>query len=437
MKKIFCTLVAAAMAFTGIMAQEAESTEKCMENASLFTSYAKAKDYASALEFWEAVYRDCPNATKNIYIYGVRIVEWQISQAQDDAQRTALINKLMKVYDDQVTYYGQTEAQAAAIKAKKANSYAEYFPEDRATAYQMMKEAIQTLGLSTDPAHLLTYIIVSEELYRKDNSLAEQYINDYTMVGDILNTNSNNEELKNRANYQLVKENSDARFAASGVATCEKMNEVFGAKIEENKDNAEYLKTVRALFDNGECYETEAYRNLATYLYNIEPSFDAAYTLAKMWYNKKEYKTAVEYLQESIKLSNGEKTDGQYLLLGLCYDKLSNDAKAKESYKKSLEINPNQAVPYIQIAAIYASARVSDDPVLQRAVYWAAVDQLLKARNVSGITAAQLEMVNERISKYSAQFPSKEQVFMHNEIEAGKSYFVGGIVSETTTVRTK
>ena len=48
-----------------------------------------------------------------------------------------------------------------------------------------------------------------------------------------------------------------------------------------------------------------------------------------------------------------------------------------------------------------------------------------------------IEQANKLIRTYSAYFPSKEEVFMHPDIEEGKSHHVGGWVNETTTARSK
>jgi hypothetical protein len=98
--------------------------------------------------------------------------------------------------------------------------------------------------------------------------------------------------------------------------------------------------------------------------------------------------------------------------------------------------NPAQGQPHILLGIVYTQAKVSDDPTLQKSIFWAAVDQFIKAKSVEP-TEDMIEQANKQIRSYSVYFPSKEEVFMHPDIEEGKSYYVGGWVSESTTVRSK
>lgn len=438
MKKTILTLAMVALTLGAAVAQEPEVTEECRKNASLFTSYSKAKDYASALEFWESVYRDCPNATKNIYNHGPRIIEWQMSQTQDPKEQQALFDKLMGLYDNWVKYFGKDEMTCASIMLKKAYTYSQHRPDDKATPYKLYKDNIHILGNATDAGYLQSFMLLSEDLYRADNSLAEQYLADYTAASAILAHNAADSTVKNFAIYGQVKAVVDQRFAASGVADCDKMNSIFLPEVQANKDNAEFLTNIMKLFKQLDCKEIEAYYEASKYSYQISPSAEAASGLGRMMYAQKNNEEAIKYFKDCLKL-NDDKADNAdaYLMLALCYDRMDNNSLVKEYSKRSLELNPNQSIPHILIAKVYAAANVNaDDPVLARAKYWAAVDQLLKARNVE-TKASVLETINKLISTYSAMYPTKEQVFMHNEISEGKSYFVGGIVGETTTVRAK
>lgn len=442
MKKTLITIAAVMLTIAYGTAQVPEQVDKeteCRKNASLFTDYAKQKDYASALEFWETVYRDCPTYTKNTYIYGVKIVEWQLQQAQTPEDQIKMFTKLMKVYDDWKQYYGTSEAAYANIEAKQAYAYSYLKPDQPELAYDMFKRALLVQQNSMEAAYLQAFMILSEQIYHANpTEKAEQYIADYTMCSAILNTNATTEGLKNADKYAQVAEVVNNNFAASGVADCATMDNIFAAPIEQKKADAEYLGSILRLFKSLKCTETESYYAASTYLYDINPTSDAANGLGKMWYAKKDYKKCIEYMQNALELSKDvSETDDIYLIMALSYDKLGNDAMVRECCKKSLEINPNQGMPYIMLAQVYAGANVfGDDPVMSRAKYWAAVDQLRKVAAVESNKTI-VDKATSMISTYSAMFPTKEQIFMHNELEEGKSLFVGGVVNETTTIRAK
>ena len=98
-------------------------------------------------------------------------------------------------------------------------------------------------------------------------------------------------------------------------------------------------------------------------------------------------------------------------------------------------MNANYGAPYMLMGKMYAATSKSvypNDPVLARAVYYAAIDKFKKAKSVDPSCA---DEANSLIASYSAHLPSTEEVFMHPDLEKGKSFTVGGWIGETTVVR--
>lgn len=417
-----------------------EVTEECIVNTSLFTEYAKVKNYADALDPWQKVYNDCPTASKNIYIQGVNIINWQIGQTTDAAERNALVDKLMKLFDDRIKYYGtDRKMPAAKILAQKAYYHSFYRPDDKSTVYPWLKEAVTKLQMEAEPSYLQQFVFTSHDLYKADNTLAEQFINDYTLANNILSANSTNTALKDMETYKTVKQGVDVLFAASGVADCEKMNSIFLPNVEANKANQTYLKSTIKLFKSLRCTENEAYFKAAEYSHAISPSSESAAGLGNMCFGKQDFENALKYYQEAANLSteDEEVADNQFRM-ALCYFRLNQYAKTREYCKLSLTKNPNQGEPHILLGTIYASAKgIFDDPTLAKSVYWVAVDQFIKARNAAPDNAQLVEQANKLIQTYRVYFPSTEEVFMHPELSEGNTFFVGGWVSESTTARAK
>ncbi len=417
-----------------------EVTEECTINLSLFTESAKVKNYADALEPWQSVYNDCPAASKNIYILGVRILEWKMKQATTQEEKDAVFNQLMQLYDDQILYFGNdNKSPRPDILGKKAASHYEYRPTDFATIYPWLKEAVETLQLQADPGVLQLFMIASNGLYKNDNSLAEQYINDYTLANGLLDQNSQNTNLKNAAVYGQVKDVVNTTFAVSGVADCAKMNEIFLPNVEKNKENSEYLTGIIRLFKRLKCTETQAYFTAAEYTHKIAPSSESATGLGNMCLSKKQYNEAITYYEEATRLSDNDEDIADNLFnIAFCYFQTKQPVKSREYCKQSLAKNPNQGRPHLILGLLYAQAgSISDDPVLNRAKYWAAVDQFIKAKNASADDAAIVEQCNTYISTYRSHFPSKEEIFMHPELNEGSSYYVGSWINESTTARSK
>ena len=70
--------------------------------------------------------------------------------------------------------------------------------------------------------------------------------------------------------------------------------------------------------------------------------------------------------------------------------------------------------------------------ILNKTVYWAAVDKFKKAKQVDPSVEA---AANEYINTYSKYFPTKEERFDLPGEFSGSTYYVGGWIGETTSVR--
>ena len=215
------------------------------------------------------------------------------------------------------------------------------------------------------------------------------------------------------------------------------MNEIFLPNVERNNADLKYLEGVMKLFKRLKCIEHEAYYKAAEYAHKISPSAEAATGLGNMSYVKGDLDKAIEYYQEAVNLSTEDLDIADNLFrIAQVYYKKEQYQNVRKYCKESLAKNPAQGQPHIMLGLVYAQAKVSDDPTLQKAVYWASVDQFAKAKSVEP-TEDMIEQANKLIRTYSAYFPSKEEVFMHPDVEEGKSHYVGGWVNETTTVRSK
>ena len=96
---------------------------------------------------------------------------------------------------------------------------------------------------------------------------------------------------------------------------------------------------------------------------------------------------------------------------------------------------PNSGQAYILIGRAYAfgSTDFPGEDFEKHAVFWAAVDKFIKAKQVDPNVA---EEANKLIEQYSVYFPTKDEAFFRS-ITAGQSYKVGGWINETTAARFK
>ena len=241
---------------------------------------------------------------------------------------------------------------------------------------------------------------------------------------------------KEEDNLTAYKSGVDGQFANSGAADCETLQNLYAAKIEENKDNLDYLKETVSLLRRMRCQEIDAYFAASSYAYKLEPSAEAAVGMAKQAVKQKDFETALKYFEEAANLETdaATKADDYYSMALLSFEQ-NGYSKARQYCQKAIEINPNYGAAYLLIGKMYASTAKSvypGDGVLARAVYYAALDKFEKGKQVDPSVA---EEANSLISSYRAHLPSTEEIFMHPDLEKGKAFTIGGWIGERTTVR--
>lgn len=420
-----------------------EDSVRCITNISLFVPYAKAGNYKDAYEFWKIVYDECPAATKDIYLYGVRIVDWQIANEKDPAKKKELIDKLMNVYDKRVKYFGNDRRYGKDwIVSRKVQDYFRLTGEnaDYNLAYGWLKEIVDEKGENTEALGLSLFAFASMKKMVADPNFKEQYIQDYLKASAGFDAQikaaqaaNNQKEVDALTTY---KSGIDNNFANSGAADCETLQNMYAAKVEENKENLAYLKETIALLKRVRCQEIDAYFAASGYAYKMEPSAEAAVGLAKQAVKAQDFETAIKYFEEATTMETdvNAKAEDYYMIALLVFDQ-NNYSKARQYCQKALEANPNYGNAYLLIGKMYASTSKSvypDDAVMARAVYYAAIDKFEKAKQVDPSVA---EEANSLISSYRAHLPSTEEIFMHPDLEKGKAVTIGGWIGERTTVR--
>lgn len=411
----------------------------CVQNLSLLGQYGKQGDFASAVGPWTQAYENCPASHVSIYQYGPKIVAWQISQEKDAVKKAQLLDKLMGVYDNRMKYFSNMKKYGKPyILGRKAIDYVTYVDPVKdplkEKAYKWLAEAIELGGESNEVGVFQQYFLLADDMYKKNpNGFKEQYINDYLMITPML-TNRGNSGVAKDSVYGNMKTIVDVMFAKSGAAQCKDLDNIYGKQLAAKKDDKDFMKMVLALYSIADCEESDVYFKASDYMYKIEPSASAARGLAVHAYNNKEYSRAIEYFSNAISMetNNGDKSN-LYMKIAAVYNKLGNYSKARSAAQSALSHNSANSNAYILIAHLYAQhcSSISDDPILQKTAYWAAVDKLERAKAVDPSCSAN---VNKMISGYKANFPPSSELFMRG-IKSGASYTVPGWIGETTKVR--
>lgn len=418
---------------------------RCIQNLSLFGSYAKAGQYDDAYESWQAAYKECPASSKNIYIHGVNILRHKLKGAQDAAKREAILADLLGLYDARIKYFGNDPRKGKdAIVLDKVNDYLSVKGEqaDYSVVYGWTKGIVDEYKENAPGALLYWFLASSRETARgNDDAKKERYINDYLAASDYLDKQLEaTTDSTFRANLETNIAQLDESFAHSGLASCDLLKKIYTLdKLEAKKDDKAYLATTIKLFQNAvevdeegnaknEC-DSQVPDKASEYLFKLEPSAKAAMGLAGKYIREKDYANGVKYLEEAVRLSTNNNDKMKcYELMWSIADRTGNGALSSRAQSAILAINPNNGRILIRQAVGLgnrASSIFPGDAVKQRCVYYAVIAKLraIKDPAVAG-------QVSSLISRYQRMLPSKESVFMHPELSGGSLNIPGyGVVS--------
>lgn len=417
----------------------------CVKNITFYKTYAKSGSYADAYTFWKRVYDNCPAASKDTYIVGADILRWNIENAKTPEEKKKFADQLMEMYDTRLKYFGDDPNYGIDyILGSKIADYVNYFGDDvdYAKIYDDLKPVVMEKKSHTDPLALYYYSYASLVKLSKDPSHKEQYVKDHFMVdgfyAEVIAAAKASGDDSKVESYEGFKQSGEAAFAASGAADCETMERIYAPQIEEKKSDKDFLSTIVALLQSVRCTESPIYFAASEHLYNIEPSARAALGIASKAYKDKKYDRAEKFYKEAISMSDDSSEKGEiyYMLAVLSFDR-GQFAQARTYANSAMSNKKGFGAPMLLIASMYASSARNiypDDPIRQRIVYCLVVDKASQAKSIDPSISAE---ANRLIGQYSQHYPSKEDVFMHPDLNAGDSFTVGGWIGETTSIRTK
>ena len=133
--------------------------------------------------------------------------------------------------------------------------------------------------------------------------------------------------------------------------------------------------------------------------------------------------------------NNDAKATYYYQLALIEFTEFKNYEKVKEYSNKALLLKPNWGEPLILIGKAYATTvyNCTDDEFEQSAIYWVVVDKFIMAKEIDEKVNGS---ANELINKYSALFPSLEEIFFQG-LKEGENYEINFWIKEKTVVRAK
>ena len=372
--KMVTALFALSLSATAVFAQKGvedgsryghgQDSINCLQNISIYTEYVKTNNFQDAYTPWKAVFDETPWAQVGTYTNGAKILRALIAAEKDGAKQKEYFNLLMKVHDQRIQYLdklntlSRTKSSKGDIMGTKAHDYLSMGGQDMNAAYEMFAEAVASEKHNLPYYVLMEFVDVSARKTKIDAAHKEQLVQDYIAASGYANEALKAAKKESaKKNYQTAKDNIDAYFINSGVATCDNLQEIYAPKVEENKGNIEYLKSVITVMQKLGCKESEAYFAASEYAHAIEPTAATAFGCGAMYYKKGDIDKSMQYFDNAIELEQDpiQKADYCYTAAQILFGN-KQLSKAKQYARKAIEANGAFGKPYILIAQMYASS---------------------------------------------------------------------------------
>ena len=411
-----------------------EAVSLYQENVKQFKASKDTRYLEEAYPQWQTIVANCPKQSKNLYINGANILKVKIAKATDKAQRDAMIEELMAMYDTRIAQYGE----AAKYTAKKANELEDLLKEEGLERYyQLYSEAVRIGGDDLEAGYLVKYMEATINYVRSGKAEPTLVVDNYDIASDLLEGELQKNAADSAKAATIRGYIAGVEAAFSPYATCDQLVEIYGKKFEADPENVELLKKITSIMMRKRCTDQPLFFSATENLYRLEPSPATAMRMGQMCLSKKQYGDAVKYLSDAVAGVSDKDKYLAYLYLGHAYSGTKSFSAARSAYNNAAEADRTKGEPYRFIASLYASSTSSatEDNIGGRSVYWAAVDALNRSKSVDP-SDDNVEACNKAIGTYAAHYPTKADAFMAG-LENGKSFTVPGWIGVSTTVRTR
>ena len=409
-------------------AKYGDNPDQCRQDLSEYIEFVKQKNYLDALPAWRRVYNACPQSSKSIFLNGPKIMATLIKKEPDEAKKFLYIDTLMQIYDKRIELFGQE----GNVLGRKGNDLYKYNKKAYEQAYGYLAKSLELQGDKSSAAILQRLMQVSAKMYKNKKIDAGQVVQDFSNISDVIATQekvlAGNEKKLGRV--KKVEENVGKLFIGTGAGSCEVLIAHFTPKFEATPKDIELLKTITKYLDKGDCTDSQLFFDASVNLYEAEPSSVAAYNLAKMAAKKKQISKSTGFYKKAIDLADDNDTKAKYYY-ELAIVSSASPATARTYAQKAANLKPGWGKPYILIGKLFASSGCGDNKFTKGAVFWAAIDQFVKAKSIDASVASQ---ANKLISSYKAYLPGKEDAFAYN-ITEGATVKVECWINVTTKAR--
>ena len=426
--KIFFTGLLGLLFFSTANAQWNWPDDKATaeEKNALYTDNFKQGNYRAAANHLSWLLANAPNLNKSIYINGVKIYNGLAGEATDNAKKIAFQDSVLLLYDLRIKYFGD-EGKVLNRKAFDAYKYYKGDKDRYEELFMLFKSTFELNGNKVMDMNLLPYMDIIRRYKISDGNISDQEVLDiYEEIVKITNYKIMTVK-KNVDRLKIILDKINELLVQTIDVDCEFVKNTLGPKLEAEPDNLKLAKNILRLSFAGKCMELEVSIKAAKIVQKNEPRFGLAKLIGQSAAARKDYVTAVTYLEESIELTDDNTQKGDsYYALAIIQSNLDRNVSARDFARKAVSADPTKKEAYKLIGNLYYNSfndcKKGVNPIHDKAIYIAAYDMFKRAGDSSGMSRAR------------QQFPTMEEIFTW-DMKVGDTYKVGCWINQTVSIQ--
>ena len=434
MKKLFAILLICVTSFNAF----SQANEQDINALSIFSEYVKAKNYDAAFQPWMELRERSPKFNSAIYVYGERILKHKIKNSSAD-EKVTFINDLLKLWQEKRENF-PSKTPLGDILAKSAQLEYDYKKElgvSNSDIYASFEKAYdQDLNSFNNPKNLYTYFQLAVKLYDNKEKTASELFTKYDEISEkveneIKNYTNKVNKFIDSADQEITLSAKDQRRmksynsflkaydqiskgmekALGDRGNCDNLIPLYQNSFDANQNDAKWLDRAMNRLFNKDCSQSELFVKIVQQKNILAPSATTAYYLGTIKDKEGNSSEALQYYNQAIDLESDSYEKAKILFkIATSFRKNGSFSRARSYYTQALSFNPSMGRAYLAIAKMYSDSakNCGIDNFSQRAVYWLASKEAMKASRVDGtLKKAAIKSSNN----YEAKAPQKSEIF--------------------------
>ena len=414
MKILFTLSLALILSVPNLYAQATE--DAIFDHKLMFNDLYGIKEYKDALPHIVWLSNNAPDVDENVHIKGVRVLEILMKDGTEE-ENVQYKELALKLYEQRILYFGNNET----VKSLQLTAAYRYFASEL-SQYDRLLKMFETsidddLNLMSN-ANFLSYFDILRRVKKYKNQVDEEKVlRNYSRINELMIS-------RDKADGYDTKIES---FLTDIVElNCERINTVFGSKLEDNLAKVGIAKMLVNLSLKNNCTDSESFKTAINYLSKYDPSAKISIYLAKKAMSNNDLNKAESHFVKALTLdSDNEAKSDIYFNLAKIYTLKKEKPKAAEYAYKSANANNNKEA-YSLIGSLYLSSFDEcvgeNDLVMRRSVFLAAYKMFEKAGDEENMAVAK------------ENFPSAEEIFM-NGYKVGQKLQIDCWFKETVAIQ--